>query len=135
MPSTVKTTQRWNNRALISATVKLAFWRFRQTWELLLVTGVGIVHVTQELGVIGTSTDQTGSHVQLSQADFPRITATATSSSLPSHRKPLSLSWLYRSLSSQASYLAIAAVRSAAAAFTEYKARRQFRLSYPARSP
>lgn len=163
MPSTVKTTLRWNNRALISATVKLAFWRLRQTWGLLLVTGVGIVaavmlvcavilysrvalsaglqnifitssqktdiivrgdskqistptinkltqvlnqeyrknlgpyldptqfsietppfvlvtniasrrgpRVTQELGVIGTSTDQAGSHVQLLQGQLPQ---------------------------------------------------------------
>src|SRR5712691_3855957 len=43
MAPSVKTAQRWNNRTLISATVKLAFWRLRQTWGLLLMTGVGIV--------------------------------------------------------------------------------------------
>src|SRR5690242_6189326 len=43
MARTVATAQRRRGRVPLLPTLTLAFWRLRQTWRLLLVSGLGIV--------------------------------------------------------------------------------------------
>ena len=44
-------------RPLVSPTVTLALWRLRQTWKLLLVTGLGIVAAVMFVCAVPLYTD------------------------------------------------------------------------------